>query len=279
MTMKLTIDGYQNKKINKYYKWYKNIIIGRIKNPLEEGTYSENHHIIPECLGGNDNKENKIDLTAREHFIAHYLLCKFITGNGYYKVLKAIESMQMESPFHEKRYFNSRFYETIKTEISKANSFYMKERWKNPDFRNKMTESIKNSWYNGKRDEQLEFMKNNSPFKNKETHDKSIRVREERKNNIFSKDNLMLKEETKQKKVNKTSGNNHYLRKRRAYYYREIGEEEWIYIDNSNGLGNALEKLGFPYATFMKMLNGNYRPKNGTLSTKEVKREVLDNEN
>lgn len=36
--------------------------------------YHERHHIIPVCLGGGDEKENLIDLYAREHFEAHRLL-------------------------------------------------------------------------------------------------------------------------------------------------------------------------------------------------------------
>jgi hypothetical protein len=36
--------------------------------------YHERHHIVPKCVGGSDDKENLIDLYAREHFIAHKLL-------------------------------------------------------------------------------------------------------------------------------------------------------------------------------------------------------------
>ena len=37
---------------------------------------SESHHIIPRCIGGNDHEDNLIDLTPREHFIAHMLLAR-----------------------------------------------------------------------------------------------------------------------------------------------------------------------------------------------------------
>ena len=36
--------------------------------------YHERHHIIPRCMGGGNEKENLIDLFAKEHFIAHKLL-------------------------------------------------------------------------------------------------------------------------------------------------------------------------------------------------------------
>lgn len=38
--------------------------------------YTETHHIIPKCLGGSNSKDNLAVLTAKEHFIAHYLLTK-----------------------------------------------------------------------------------------------------------------------------------------------------------------------------------------------------------
>jgi len=36
--------------------------------------YVERHHILPRCLNGDDSSENLVFLTAKEHFIAHYLL-------------------------------------------------------------------------------------------------------------------------------------------------------------------------------------------------------------
>lgn len=36
--------------------------------------YHECHHIIPKSCGGTNDKDNLIDLFAKEHFIAHKLL-------------------------------------------------------------------------------------------------------------------------------------------------------------------------------------------------------------
>lgn len=36
--------------------------------------YFEFHHVIPKCCGGDNSEYNLIPLTAREHFLAHYLL-------------------------------------------------------------------------------------------------------------------------------------------------------------------------------------------------------------
>jgi len=44
-------------------------------------TYYEDHHIIPRCLGGTDDKENKVLLTAKEHYICHKLLTYIYKGD------------------------------------------------------------------------------------------------------------------------------------------------------------------------------------------------------
>lgn len=57
-----------------YQKIYDSLI-ERGKNRTIDG-YSERHHILPRCMGGGDEKENLVDLTPEEHFLAHVLLVK-----------------------------------------------------------------------------------------------------------------------------------------------------------------------------------------------------------
>ena len=47
---------------------------GQVSKPLNG--YYERHHIIPKCIGGKDDYENLIYLTARCHLLAHWLLMK-----------------------------------------------------------------------------------------------------------------------------------------------------------------------------------------------------------
>ena len=57
------------------YQWhYDQLIITRKSRIKEDGAYYERHHIIPRSMRGDDSEENLIFLTAREHFIAHWLL-------------------------------------------------------------------------------------------------------------------------------------------------------------------------------------------------------------
>jgi hypothetical protein len=53
--------------------------------------YFETHHIIPRCLGGSDDPKNLINLTAREHFIAHLCLVRIYPGD--HRVVKAAVMM------------------------------------------------------------------------------------------------------------------------------------------------------------------------------------------
>ena len=79
--------------------------------------YFEMHHIIPRCLGGNDEEENIVALTAREHFLAHYLLMKIYPDN--YKLGLAFATFCMNKNNTSKAviYFNSRLYEICKKNI------------------------------------------------------------------------------------------------------------------------------------------------------------------
>ena len=51
-----------------------NILETRGRFNVPDNQYCERHHIIPRCMNGTDNKDNLIDLYAREHFEAHRLL-------------------------------------------------------------------------------------------------------------------------------------------------------------------------------------------------------------
>ena len=62
-----------------YQKHY-DALIERARHRVLEG-YSEKHHVVPKCLGGKDNPENIVALTAEEHYVAHQLLVKLNPGN------------------------------------------------------------------------------------------------------------------------------------------------------------------------------------------------------
>jgi hypothetical protein len=65
---------------NKYTTWYNNIIQRAQSRVLSADIYTEKHHIIPQSLGGTNDRSNLVVLTAKEHFICHLLLVKMTTG-------------------------------------------------------------------------------------------------------------------------------------------------------------------------------------------------------
>ena len=52
-----------------------NLLITRAQNRTIDG-YVEKHHIVPRCMNGADDRENIVELTPEEHFVAHQLLVK-----------------------------------------------------------------------------------------------------------------------------------------------------------------------------------------------------------
>ena len=139
---------------NKYKRWYA-CIVERARDRILEG-YSELHHILPRSLGGKDNADNLVSLTAREHFICHVLLTKFTSGLDRSKMVKAVIMMKAADA-HQPRYFNGRLYETIRREYSKiksreqqgeSNTFYGKKH--SLETRQRMSKRKKELYSNGK---------------------------------------------------------------------------------------------------------------------------------
>lgn len=68
-----------------YERIYNEFILDRRlkEQKILKGQYTETHHIIPKCMGGNDQKENLIKLTPEDHFFAHLLLAKSHGGKNW----------------------------------------------------------------------------------------------------------------------------------------------------------------------------------------------------
>lgn len=141
-----------------YRKIYNDLIESatlRPKIPMLEG-YIEKHHIIPRSIGGTNEKSNLVELSAREHFIAHWLLYRIYQNTPYsQKMAYAFHSM-CELDRHGKRYYHSRGFVAAR----KAKSQSMigipkskqhrekiaaknKERAKDPEFRKKISKALK----------------------------------------------------------------------------------------------------------------------------------------
>lgn len=59
------------------YVWHYDRLIETRKTRIrEKGVYYERHHVVMKSMGGTDEESNLVWLTAREHFLAHWLLWK-----------------------------------------------------------------------------------------------------------------------------------------------------------------------------------------------------------
>ena len=114
--------------MNKYNLWYANIV-DRARGRTIDG-YAEKHHVVPQSLGGSNDKDNLVDLTAREHFICHWLLTKIYTGEAKAKMIYALNGMKRSNEFAQ-RYetkITARVYENLKKQFSMVHSATMKGR-------------------------------------------------------------------------------------------------------------------------------------------------------
>ena len=111
---------------SKYVKIYMNLISTR-KNRKIDG-YIEKHHIIPKSLGGTNKKDNIIELSPKEHFIAHLLLEKSTSGTIYHSKMAFALTRLVHG--NKKNYtMNSRKYQYIKKLNAKYSSIRSKEWW------------------------------------------------------------------------------------------------------------------------------------------------------
>lgn len=162
-------------KNNKYTAIYFRLM----KRPTitESSVYTELHHIIPKCLGGSDDNSNLVNLTAREHFIAHKLLCKMVVDpSDFHKVSYAFWRMCVpQSKYHKRKNMISRDYDIAKKQLSKAmkinNPMFRKEVVKK--FKRKRPEQSKvayerNKIYWSNDDNKIKLSKKNTEIKSKE---------------------------------------------------------------------------------------------------------------
>lgn len=91
-----------------YMKIYDGLI-AKAKNRSLNNCYKERHHIQPKSLGGSDAVDNIIELTGREHFVAHLLLAKIHGGNMWVAVIR-MKDLQKNT--------NSHLYEIAKRKMS-----------------------------------------------------------------------------------------------------------------------------------------------------------------
>jgi len=80
-----------------YFRIYSGVIDKALlqSRKKKHGVYYEKHHVLPKCMGGLNNKENLVLLTAKEHFICHKLLLEIYPNEkGLFYAYKAMCNMR-----------------------------------------------------------------------------------------------------------------------------------------------------------------------------------------
>lgn len=107
---------------NKYSRWYFRLM--ETRKSLRRDDYLEKHHIIPRALGGSNARFNLVNLTAREHFIAHMLLPKMLQQPQKRKMQFAFMFMMGRGRGKGRQLYipSSRIFEIYRKECVAANT-------------------------------------------------------------------------------------------------------------------------------------------------------------
>lgn len=138
---------YQNMCPMDYQRIY-NQIIDRAKNRKIKG-YTEKHHIIPKCMGGSNNEKNLVNLTAREHFICHMLLCEIHPEINKLRHALFLMAIGKNSKKENRYYIGARTYERLKIDYSKM----LKGVSHSQETKNKKSKAMLKVWKNKSKEE------------------------------------------------------------------------------------------------------------------------------
>jgi hypothetical protein len=105
-------------------KIYYSIIDKRKTIVIDDNQYYERHHILPKSLGGLDESNNIVKLSAREHFICHLLLTKMYKfGTCEWYKMNAAFRMMLTTSENQSRHMPSKKYEFYRQEHAKWMKF------------------------------------------------------------------------------------------------------------------------------------------------------------
>lgn len=116
-------------------------LIQRAVNRTLNG-YVERHHILPKCMGGTDDKDNLVQLTAEEHYVAHQLLHKIhpeVCGLAF-----AMVAMTSDHWGHR----SNKLYGWVRAKWAESASAQSKAMWLDPEYRARTQASMQKAFSN-----------------------------------------------------------------------------------------------------------------------------------
>lgn len=91
------------------------LVESRKSRLLKENTYTESHHIVPISERGKDVFSNLIELTPREHYIAHLLLAKIYNDQA---MLNAVLAFRTRKGAGIDLRLNSRLFQALRVQMA-----------------------------------------------------------------------------------------------------------------------------------------------------------------
>jgi hypothetical protein len=85
------------------------------------GEYFERHHILPKSMGGDNSKHNLVLLTAREHFLSHWLLWKIHKNREMAWAFTCFRTSRWKTTKEHRGSIFSRRYEILRKIANTAN--------------------------------------------------------------------------------------------------------------------------------------------------------------
>ena len=117
--------------LNRYIKF-----VTFAKQLIANDKYIESHHILPQSMGGLNDDDNLVKLSARQHYLAHWMLWKAYKSK---EMTFAFFSMSNQSNQYQgrNRRINSRIYENLRNEFSTLLSKTAEDKWQDSAYRQK----------------------------------------------------------------------------------------------------------------------------------------------
>lgn len=162
------------------YKKHYDLLIQKGKSRQVTDGYYESHHITPRCIGGTDKKDNLVNLTAEEHYVAHQLLTKVYPEHYGLK----IAAVAMATDNRTGQRSNNKLYSWLRKRAAIAQSeFQTGRRWSEEQIEN-LKESLRNSearqeYYESRRGVQRTEEEKLKMSISAKTSEKAIKAREE----------------------------------------------------------------------------------------------------
>ena len=100
----------------------------------------EKHHIVPKSEGGSDDPSNLVNLTAREHYIAHLLLAKIYNDRNMWNAILMMGRGKNTPYAGETHKVNSRLFAKMKEAAVKKNADARRGKPLSPEHRKKAIE-------------------------------------------------------------------------------------------------------------------------------------------